>query len=195
MTSGIRWRIFVLQIGLIGILGFVSGFAFWAGNFASGQVTTQLSEQQITFPASNSPAITALPAADAAAMSVYAGQTMTTGAQAETYADHFIAVHLQEIGGGKTYAQFPATGLTPAQATQKAELFQGETLRGLLLNAYGWSQVGTFATYAGVGLAVAAFAVMLAFLFEVAMWRRSTTKVVSVDLQKAGGYQTHVTAA
>jgi len=34
MTSGIRWRIFVLQIGLIGILGFVSGFAFWGSSFS-----------------------------------------------------------------------------------------------------------------------------------------------------------------
>ncbi|MBV8301380.1 MAG: hypothetical protein JOY68_05615 [Candidatus Dormibacteraeota bacterium] len=194
MTRGIRWRIFVLQIGLIGILGFVSGFAFWASNFANGWVTTQLSEQQITFPAASSPAITALPAADAAAMSVYAGQTMTTGAQAETYADHFIAVHLQEIGGGKTYAQFPPTGLTPAQTVQKAELFQGETLRGLLLNAYGWSQVGMFAGYAGIGLAIASFAVLLAFIFEIVMWRRSATRAVSVDAQ-SGPYPARVKAA
>ena len=32
MTTGMRWRIFVLQIGLIGILAFVAGFAFWGGN-------------------------------------------------------------------------------------------------------------------------------------------------------------------
>jgi hypothetical protein len=196
MTGGLRWRIFVLQIGLIGILGFVSGFALWASNFATGQVTTQLSEQKIVFPAATSPAITALPAADAAAMSVYAGQTMTTGAQAETYADHFIAVHLQEIGGGKTYAQFPATGLTAAQTAQKSELFQGETLRGLLLNAYGWSQVGQFAGYAGIGLAVAAFAVLLAFIFEIVMWRRSANTTVTVPSQEAEGrYPARVTAA
>ena len=41
-------------------------------------------------------------------MRQYAGQQLTTGAQAETYADHFIAVHLKEIGGGKTYAQLSA---------------------------------------------------------------------------------------
>jgi len=175
MTPGIRWRIFVLQVGLIGILGFVSGFAFWASNFATGQVTNNLTAQQITFPAADSAAIKALPAADAAAMSVYAGQTMTTGPQAETYADHFLAVHLQEIGKGKTYAQFPASGLTPAQTATKATLFQGETLRGLLLNAYGWSQVGSFAFYAAVGLAVAAFAVLLAFVFELFSWRRGVS--------------------
>ena len=50
-----------------------------------------------------------------AAMGAYAGQLMTTGAQAKTYADHFIAVHLREIGGGKTYSQLSAavTGRSP----------------------------------------------------------------------------------
>lgn len=132
MTTGIRWRIFVLQIGLIGILGFVSGFAFWASGFPTGQVHDQLVAQQIVFPTTASTAFTALPAADQTAMAAYAGQTMTTGPQAETYADHFIAVHLDEIGQGKTYSQFPATGLTPAQTATKTALFQGETLRGLL---------------------------------------------------------------
>ena len=175
MTPGIRWRIFILQVGLIGILGFVSGFAFWASNFATGQVHDQLIAQKITFPAAGSAAIKALPAADAAAMTQYAGQMMSTGAQAETYADHFIGVHLNEVAGGKTYAQFPASGLTAAQTAQKATLFQGETLRGLLLNAYGWSQVGSYAFYAAIGLAVAAFAVLLAFVFELVSWRRGVS--------------------
>ena len=38
-------------------------------------------------------------------VSQYAGQQLLTGQQAEAYADHFIAVHLTEIGGGKTYSQ------------------------------------------------------------------------------------------
>ena len=50
MTSGLRWRIFVLQIGLIGILGFVSGFAFWGSSFATSTVHDQLAAQQIYFP-------------------------------------------------------------------------------------------------------------------------------------------------
>ncbi len=177
MTTGLRWRVFVLQVGLIGILAFVAGFAFWASGFATGQVHDNLAAQKISFPAANSPAITALPAADAAAMKVYAGQAMTTGAQAETYADHFIAVHLNEIGGGQTYAQLS----TKAQAAptdtklagQVATLFKGETLRGLLLNSYGWSQIGSYAFYAAIGLAVAAFAVFLAFIYEIFSWRQS----------------------
>src|ERR1700726_4318642 len=105
MTRGLRWRVFVLQVGLIGIFGFIAGFAFWGSGFATGQVQTQLAAQKITFPAAGSASLKALPAADAAAMTVYAGQPMTTGAQAETYADHFIKVHLNEIAGGQTYSQ------------------------------------------------------------------------------------------
>jgi hypothetical protein len=177
MNRGLRWRVFVLQVGLIGILGFVSGFAFWASSFATGQVHDNLSAQQIFFPAANNPAITSLPAADAAAMRVYAGQQMTTGAQAQTYADHFIAVHLKEIAGGQTYSQVSAAAQAAPTDTKLAgqvqTLFRGETLRGLLLNSYGWSQIGQYAFYAAVGLAIAAGAVLLAFLCEIVAWRKS----------------------
>jgi hypothetical protein len=73
------------------------------------------------FPAAGSAAIKELPPAAAAAMSQYAGQLMTTGAQAQTYADHFIAVHLDKIGGGKTYSQLSAESLAnPSNAALKA---------------------------------------------------------------------------
>lgn len=177
MTSGLRWRVFVLQVGLTGILAFVSGFAFWASGFATGQVHDNLAAQHIVFPAANSAAISSLPAADGAAMRAYAGQQMTTGAQAETYADHFIAVHLEEVAGGQTYAQVSAASLAdPTNARlagQVQTLFRGETLRGLLLNSYGWSQIGQYAADAAIGLAVAAGAVLLAFIYEVVTWRRT----------------------
>ena len=82
------------------------------------------------------------------------GQLMTTGAQAETYANHFIAVHLKEIGGGKTYSQLSAESLAnPGDAKLKAQVetvFQGTTLRGLLLNAYAFWQIGQIALYAAI---------------------------------------------
>ncbi len=186
MTTGMRWRIFVLQVGLIGILAFVAGFAFWGSSFATNQVQTQLTAQKISFPAANSAAIKALPAADAAAMNVYAGQQLTTGAQAETYADHFIKVHLNEIGKGQTYSQVSAlsqadpTNTTLANEVQT--LFRGETLRGLLLNSYGWWQIGQYAFYAAIGLAIAALAVLGAFIFEIASWRRAASKVRTAPL-------------
>ncbi|HUZ68281.1 MAG TPA: hypothetical protein VMU65_01090 [Candidatus Saccharimonadales bacterium] len=180
MTTGMRWRIFVLQVGLIGILAFVAGFAFWGSNFATNQVQTQLAAQKISFPAANSPAIKALPAADASAMTVYAGQQLTTGAQAETYADHFIGVHLNEIAGGQTYSQLSTAAQADPTNTklagEVATIFKGTTLRGMLLNAYGWGEIGTIAFYAAIGLAIASLAVLGAFLFEIVSWRRAVSK-------------------
>src|ERR1700676_4983123 len=174
MTKGLRWRVIVLQVGLMAILSFAAGFAFWGSSFATGQVHDNLAAQQIFFPAANSPAITSLPAADAAAMRVYAGQQMTTGAQAETYANHFIAVHLNEIAGGQTYSQVSAAAQAAPSNTKLAgqvqTLFRGETLRGLLLNSYGWWQIGQYALYAAVGLAVATLAVLIPFIVEVVGW-------------------------
>lgn len=183
MTNGLRWRVFVLQVGLIGILGFVAAFAFGASSFASSSVHDNLTAQQIYFPPAGSAALTALPAADAAAMTVYAGQQMTTGAQAETYADHFIAVHLKEIGGGQTYAQVSSASQAAPTNTKLAgevqTLFRGETLRGLLLNSYGWATIGQYGFYAALGLAIAAGAVFIAFLYELFAWRTSVRKTVT----------------
>ena len=113
-------------------------------------------------------------------MSVYAGQQLTTGAQAETYADHFIAVHLHEIGGGLTYSQVSAKAQADPSNTKLAgevqTLFRGETLRGLLLNSYGWSQIGQYGFYAATGLMVAAGAVLVAFIFEVVLWRQVSSR-------------------
>jgi len=128
------------------VLAVGGGLLLWGHSVVSDQVHTQLAAQKIVFPAANSPEIKALPATDATAMKTYAGQLMTTGAQAKTYANHFIAVHLVKIGGGKTYSQLSAASLAQpnnaALAGQVQTVFRGETLRGLLLNAYGWWQIG-----------------------------------------------------
>ena len=181
MTTAMRWRVIVLQVGLIGILAFCAGFLFWGNAFIHNQISTELNSQRIYFPASDSKAITSLPSADAAAMTVYSGQQLTTGEQAQVYANHFIGVHLQEIAGGQTYAQ--VSGKAQANPTdtklagQVQTLFRGETLRGLLLNAYGWWTIGTYALYAAIGLAVASFAVVVALAFEVFLWLRERQKV------------------
>jgi hypothetical protein len=179
MTNGLRWRILVLQVGLIGILAFVSGFAFWASNFATSTVHDQLAAQQIYFPTAGSAALTALPRTDDTAMTQYAGQQLLTGQQAEVYANNFINVHLGEIGGGKTYSQLSAEAMAaPTNAKLAAQvdtIFKGTTLRSMLLNAYGWSQIGLFAGYAAIGLLVAAIVVLGAFLFEIVRWRATVT--------------------
>ena len=128
------------------VLAVGGGLLLWGHNVVNDQVHTQLAAQKIVFPAANNAAIKELPATDATAMKTYAGQLMTTGAQAQTYADHFIAVHLNKIGGGKTYSQLSAASMAQpknaALAAQVQTVFKGETLRGLLLNAYGWWQMG-----------------------------------------------------
>ena len=181
MTTAMRWRVIVLQVGLMGILAFCAGFLFWGNSFIHNQISTELTAQQIYFPPASSQAITSLPSADAAAMNVYAGQQLTTGEQAQVYANHFIGVHLSEIAGGQTYAQVSAKAQANPTDTKLAgqvqTLFRGETLRGLLLNAYGWWTIGTYALYAAIGLAVAAFAVLVALAFEVVVWLRERRKV------------------
>jgi len=99
------------------VLAIGGGLLLWGHSVVSTDVHNQLAAQKIVFPAAGSPEIKALPAADAAAMTAYAGQTMTTGAQAQAYADHFIAVHLTEIGGGKTYSQLSAAAMAQPKNT------------------------------------------------------------------------------
>src|ERR1017187_6533016 len=128
-------------LALAVIMLVAGGLLLWGHNFINNEVHNQLAAQKIVFPANNSPAIKA---PEFAAMHQYAGQLMTTGAQAEVYSDHFIANHLKAIGGGKTYAQLSTQSLAQpkntALAAQVQTVFRGETLRGLLLNAYAFGE-------------------------------------------------------
>ena len=100
----------------------------------------------------------------------YAGQAVDNGDKAQAYANGFIGRHLDKIAGGLTYAQVSSQAqANPKDAKLAAQvqvLFRGETLRGLLLNAYGWWTIGTYALYAAYGIAFAALAVLGALLFE-----------------------------
>jgi hypothetical protein len=145
-----------------------SGLLFYANRFVANEVHDQLAAQKITMPTDKT-GLASLPPADKAALEPYAGQQMTTGQQAQAYADHFIAVHLQEAAGGQTYSQVSGQYLAqcsdPAAAQsadcvklngQKQTLFQGETLRGLLLYAYAFATMGTIAGYAAIAALVGA---------------------------------------
>jgi hypothetical protein len=148
----------VSWIGLLlaAILIVAASLLTWAHNYVTSEVRTQLSSQQIYFPAKGSAAI-ADP--EFAAMNKYAGQKLTTGAQAEVYADHFIANHLKAIGGGKTYAQLSTEAQANPTDTKLAAtvetMFKGETLRGLLLNAYAFGTMGTIAGIAAIAAFIA----------------------------------------
>lgn len=144
------------------ILLCAGGLLTWASSFIGDQVHTQLSEQQIFFPpkgpATASPEIGPY-------LNQYSGQQLLTGAQAEAYADHFIAVHLKEIGGGLTYAQLSAKAQAAPTDTKLAAtvatMFKGETLRGLLLNAYAFGTMGVIAGFAALGAFIGAGVMLL----------------------------------
>ena len=126
------------------VLLIAGGLLTWAHSFVDSQVKTQLSQQQIFFPKAGDPQLKE--AQIGPYLSKYAGQQLTNGAQAEAYADHFIAVHLEGIGGGKTYAQLSTQAQANPTDTKLAAtvntMFKGETLRGLLLTSYGFSIFG-----------------------------------------------------
>jgi hypothetical protein len=160
------------------VLAIGGGLLLWGHSVVNTDVHNQLAAQKIVFPTASSPEIKALPASDATAMKQYAGQTMTTGAQAETYADHFIAVHLKEIGGGKTYSQLSYLSMqnpkNTALATQVATVFKGTTLRGMLLNAYGWWQMGQIMLISAIVAFCAAALFLILSLFGLWHLRRTT---------------------
>jgi hypothetical protein len=162
-----RRRTFDTLVSSVGVmltlvLLVAGGLLMWGYSFANSNVHDQLAAQQIYFPTKGSPALK--PAAIGPYLNQYAGQQLTTGAQAKAYADHFIAVHLSEVADGKTYAQVS----TAAQAdptnttlqTQVNTLFKGETLRSMLLNAYAFWQLGQIALFAAIASFILA-AIML----------------------------------
>jgi hypothetical protein len=132
----------------------------WGHSYTNDQVSSQLSAQKIVFPTTSSPEFKILPAANRAQMGKYAGQPMTTGAQAETYANYFIGRHLFLIGGGKTYSQLSGEALAQpknlALQGQVATVFKGTTLRSMLLEAYGFWQLGEIALFAAIASFIAA---------------------------------------
>jgi len=153
-----------MGMAIAAVLVIAGGLLAFGHSFVTSQVRNQLAAQKIFFPAKNSPEVTSLPKADATAMSKYSGLQLATGAQAETWADHFIAVHLAKIGGGQTYSQLSGKALADPKNTalqaQVQTIFRGETLRGLLLNAYGYWEMGQIMLWSAV-IAFIAGAVML----------------------------------
>jgi hypothetical protein len=158
----------------------IGGLVLWGSAYVHNTVQSQLAAQQITFPPA---AAFAHPQAGGEitpsmipSVSQYAGQQLLTGQQAEAYADHFIAVHIANMTGGKTYAQLSAAAMAqPANTKLQGEVatvFKGETLRSMLLNAYGWwkvSQITYIVSLALFGLGTVSF---LAGLFGFARIRR-----------------------
>jgi hypothetical protein len=154
-------------------------------SFATTYVADQLSQQNISFKTADT---LTDEEKKAPCLVANAGQKLTTGKQAECYANNFIGLHLKSTAGGKTYADLGVpqaelrTKIADAQKTnpaavadlqkqltdvtaQRETVFKGETLRGLLLTSYGFSEFGT---KAGQAAFVAYLAAALMFLLALA---------------------------
>jgi hypothetical protein len=111
---------------LVIVLLVAGSLSMWGYSFASSNVHSQLAQQQIVY------------------LNQYAGQPLTTGAQAEAYADHFTAVHLSEMPYGGVYSAVSAASkANPKDATLATEVqtsFQGTTPRALLVEDYAYSE-------------------------------------------------------
>lgn len=178
MTKYLRWRIMTLQGILVLVFGFAAGFLYFQSNFVNNYIHDELASQQISFPdkdtlvsakkADGSPEYTNL-------VIQYAGQRVDNGDKAYAYANGFIGVHLEAVANGQTYSQVSsALAKDPTNtklAAQKATLFQGETLRSMLLNAWGWSQMAKYTFFAAIAMTIAAVAVFGALLFELLLAR------------------------
>ncbi len=159
------WVVGSIAAGIVAVGVLALGFVLSSQSaFARNYVHDQLAEKHITF----TPVAGLMPAQRKVACLVQnAGKQLVTGAQAECYARYQIGLDLLMIDNGRTYFQdhyaayllrlkaqqavandpnSPATQALvqrSAAFSQKAEdIFDGETMRGLLLTAYGFSLFG-----------------------------------------------------
>ena len=165
---------------LAAILLAAGGLLLWGSTYTHNMVHNQLAAQQIYFPPkaafAHAKAGTGIAPSMIPSVSQYAGQQLVTGQQAQSYADNFIAVHIANMTGGQTYAQLSGKALANPDNTKLAGLvatvFKGETLRAILLNAYGWwkvSQITYIAALAAFGLGGLT---LIASLFGLTVGRR-----------------------
>ncbi|HEY8761545.1 MAG TPA: hypothetical protein VIP52_11620 [Candidatus Dormibacteraeota bacterium] len=190
MTKGLRWRFITLMAALVIILGGASAFLINEGNFVNSTVHDQLAAQQIFFPAATTEVPGgALDPAEFPDLQQYAGQQVDNGTKAKAYAEGFLGRHLDKVANGKKYAQIDTKSGTAAEnataTAQKTTLFQGETLKNMLLNAWGWSMLATYTTYGGYALLIAALVVLVALVYE--LFFATKPEEVVVAKPKASG--------
>jgi len=159
-------------LGLAALLLIFGGMLNFGAAFANDSVQTQLANQNISFPIE-----AGLPAETRDQLAKWAGKQVTTGEMARDYSDLFIWEHMKAAGTavmGKpvTYSEVSSAYLAaqrnsstdPAQLQKLSDLqdtlFMGNTLRGMLLEAYAFGTMGVIAGYA----AIAAFAGGILFL-------------------------------
>jgi hypothetical protein len=175
------------------ILAVAGGLLTWAHSFADGNVHSQLVAQKIAFPpvagikAQNDAEITKY-------VTPYAGQSVDNGQKAQVFADHYVKVHLTKVADGKTYSEVSAAFLAmkptdpnyQTVAGQRQTLFMGETLRGLLLNAYAFWKMGQIAAIAAIASFITAGVMLL--LSALGYWHLRRVSPATEVLPKLGAH-------
>lgn len=180
-------RIFDLltsAVGAVVVVGLLvaGGLMVWGHSFVDSNVHSQLARQEIVFPPkaafAHAKAATEITPSMIPSVSQYAGQQMLTGAQAEVYADDFIAVHLSEMPYGGLYSKISTAAIAQPTNTKLKALeqtsFQGTTLRGLLLEAYAFSEIGQIMLWGAIASFVLALVMALLVLLGVRHARRTS---------------------
>jgi hypothetical protein len=155
----VSWSGLIISVVLV----LVGIMAVYGGRFGQQNVTDRLKPENVTFAPYD-----AMSPEEQASVGEFAGQQVTDGVQAEAFA-RYIAGHLVFINDGKTYAETSAAaraeGIPAEEAAalqEKADvLFKGETLRAIMLNAYGWWTVSTIAIYAGYVMLIAGLVMLV----------------------------------
>jgi len=164
--------------GLAALLLFAAGLLNWGATFAADAVGSQLEAQEITIPAETG---NKEEAAEITAFFKDNGEkTMTTGKQAQMYADHYLGFHLAGMpayaaASGANRAAAAALAANPNDPILKAEaaakagmvetVFKGTMLRGTLLTAYAFGTLGSIAAIAAlVSLAGAGVMLLLSIM-------------------------------
>ncbi len=137
---------YVALVASCALLG-IGVLSLWAHNFTTSMVKNELAAQKIYFPAKGSTSLDPQTYPD---LQKYAGQLVDTPEEAKAYANGYIGRHLQKVAGGKVYAEVSAAAQKDPNnqqlQQQKQSLFQGETLRGMLLgNGYAFGTIGKIA--------------------------------------------------
>jgi hypothetical protein len=171
-----RRRVFDVLTSAVGlvlviVLLVAGGLLMWGYSYDHNNVHNQLAAQDIFFPPkaafATAKAGTEITPGMIPFLEKYSGQQLLTGPQAEAYADHFIAEHLAEMPYGGIYSKIStAARAEPTNAklaTLETTSFQGTTLRGLLLEAYGFSKIGTIMLIGSIASFILAL-VMLGFV-------------------------------
>jgi len=161
-----------LGLGLAALLLIFAGLLNFGAGFANDSVTSQLENQNISFPIE-----AGLPSETKDQLLKWAGKQVTTGEMAKDYSDLYIWEHMKAsatavMGKPATYSEVasaymmatrtatPDTVRVQKLADLQESLFKGNTLRGMLLEAYAFGTLGVIAGYA----AIAAFVGGILFL-------------------------------